>query len=92
MKPNELKNVQNFMQSKELIFKDSKVMISWVKRHLKLKTIIKIGSTYLAEQIELEKTFSVSIKNQARIYQKRLKQVEVLRDKKNQKIKNKQKL
>jgi hypothetical protein len=81
------KTVKFFLDTKELKFENDSKLIGWVKRNLKLKTMLRVGMNYIPDSKELEKAFEDYLERQTQIYKEKVERVKTLREKKA--IKNK---
>ena len=71
-------NIKHFLKEKDLEFANQKQAISWVKRSLAPKTLLKIGPNYMIDQKEMEQLYNEYVKKQKQIQQQKQRQAQAM--------------
>lgn len=87
MEIDKLINIKTFLDNYELFFETERHKISWVKRNLKLKTLIRVRLNYIGQKNEIEKNFQKYLNQQKALYEKNLERLKQMR--KNKLVKEK---
>ena len=56
-------NIYDFLKTKKIVFADDKKALNWVRR-LKAETLVRIGDSYFADEVELDRLLESYINQQ----------------------------
>ena len=87
MEIDKLINIKTFLDNYELFFETERHKISWVKRNLKLKTLIRVRLNYIGQKKEIEKNIKKQINEKKALKKKNVKRLKQMR--KNKLVKEK---
>ena len=60
-------NINTFLDRHEITFDTQKQKISWIRRNLRPKTLVKVGPNYLVDESEIELLFKDYVKKQVEL-------------------------
>ena len=60
-------NLRDFLESKSLKFDSDKQGVSWVKRNLSPKELLKVGPNYLVDEKEINQLFAAYLRRQRKV-------------------------